>query len=104
MPIGVALQQQALLAFRRPQAAVLPDVGEHDDPGAGADMARGEAALQQTEAAAEGDLRRLGKMLAGERQDGVGMPRGFDSGEGLVVQPKPAARRERRRREWRRSA
>ena len=55
-----ALRQEALVA------SALPDVGEHDDAWAGPDVAGGQAPLQRAETAAEGDLHRLGKMLAGK--------------------------------------
>ena len=60
VPLVVALRQEALVA------SALPDVGEHDDSWARPDVAGGQAPLQRAETAAEGDLHRLGKMLAGK--------------------------------------
>lgn len=80
VPLVVALRQEALVA------SVLPDVGEHDDSWAGPDVAGGQAPLQRAETAAEGDLHRLGKMLAGKTQDGECMPRAFEGSERALVQ------------------
>ena len=49
-------------------------------------MAGGQAPLQRAETAAEGDLHRLGKMLAGKTQDGECMPRAFEGSERALVQ------------------
>ena len=61
-------------------------VGEMEDGSVSADMVAGEAALQQTETTAEGELLLVREVLAGEDQDRVGVPCVLDGREGLVAE------------------
>ena len=86
MPVVVALEQPPRIAVGPPERAVLLDVGEVDDRRVALGVRLGEAALQRAEAAAERDLLVVREVLAGEDQDGVGVPRRLDGREGIVVE------------------
>ena len=86
MPVVVALEQPSRIAVGSPERAVLLDVGEVDDRRVALGVGLGEAALQRSEAAAEGDLFLFREVLVGEDQDGMGVPRHLDGREGIVVE------------------